>query len=471
MARRRTKNRTHLAVDNDKNTSIPKSICVRLGSLAMKNKSLKQLTHDFRLVLSPHTAIRLKELTKNKLKDFIVMCSPLNVTHLFTFTQSNNNDNDIYMKLGKLHNGPTVTFKVNEYSLIKDINRFKNKSINTQSLVFQESPLLVINGFKSEIPQEKIIISLFQNIYPPINPMQKKIDDIKRVLLVNKLEDGTVEVRHYAIVIKDLIDKTDTKAKNIDKLLRLKNDSRRTIPNLEKKKDISSLVLEDLGYMTSDNESEIEDEQIIKEEDEIKKELEAEAEILAEGEKEQTIEEEIKTEDEENKIEAEIKDEDEEDGALKKQKLNDGSSKRSAKGNKKAIKLQEIGPRLSLSLLKIESDLFKGETLYHSYIKKSNTEVKELQKRHDEKNRLKEQRKKEQEANLLKKKEAKEEKKRRKDERRQIRKEQNENESSEDKGKSVSEDDSLSEDEYADIPEDIDSDLLSEIDENPSDDE
>ena len=466
MAKRRTKNRTHVPVENDKNTNIPKSICIRLGSLAMKNKSLKQLTHDFRLILSPHTAIRLKELNKNKLKDFIVMCSPLNVTHLFTFTQSDNNENDIYLKLGKLHNGPTITFKVNEYSLIKDVNRFKHKSINTHSLIFQEPPLLVINGFKNDIPQEKIIISLFQNIYPPINPMQKKIEDIKRVLLVNKLEDGTVEVRHYMIVIKDLINKEDIKAKNIEKLLRLKKDDRRTIPNLKKKKDISSLVLEDLGYMTSDNESDIEEEQIIKQEEEIKQELEAESEVLSK---------------ENEKEEVEVKqDEDDEEASFKKQKLNDGSSKKQSNSNKKAIKLQEIGPRLSLSLLKIESDLFKGETLFHSYIKKSSKEIQELQKKHDEKVKLKEQRKKEQEANLLRKKEAKEEKKKRKEERRQLKKEQqqqqqqqeeNDDANSEDKGKSVSEDESSSEEEYADIPEDIDSDLLSEIDENPSDDD
>lgn len=297
MAKRRSKNRTHVPVEHDKDTSIPKSICIRLGALAMKNKSLKQLVHDFRLILSPHTAIKLKELNKNKLKDFIVMCSPLNVTHLFTFTQSTNNDNDIYLKLGKLHNGPTVTFKVNEYSLVKDINKFKNKSISTQGLLFQEPPLLVINGFKNDIPQEKIIISLFQNIYPPINPMQKKIEDIKRVLLINKQEDGSVEIRHYLIVIKDLINKKDIKAKNIDKLLRLKDDKRRTIPSLKKKKDISSLVLEDLGYMTSDNESEIEDEQIIKEEDEIKQEIEAEEELVAKAEEQ--VENEIKEEDEE----------------------------------------------------------------------------------------------------------------------------------------------------------------------------
>ena len=457
MAKRRSKNRTHVPVENDKDTSIPKSICIRLGALAMKNKSLKQLVNDFRLILSPHTAIKLKELNKNKLKDFIVMCSPLNVTHLFTFTQSTNNDNDIYLKLGKLHNGPTVTFKVNEYSLVKDINKFKNKSISTHGLLFQEPPLLVMNGFKNDIPQEKIIISLFQNIYPPINPMNKKIEDIKRVLLINKQEDGTVEIRQYMIVIKDLINKKDIKAKNIDKLLRLKDDKRRTIPSLKKKKDISSLVLEDLGYMTSDNESEIEDEQIIKEEDEIKQEIEAEEELLAKAEE---------------KVEDEIKEEDEEEQqAIKKQKLNDGEKSSS---NKKAIKLHEIGPRLSLSLLKIESDLFKGETLYHSYIKKTSKEIQELQKKHDEKVRLKEQRKKEQEANLQKKKEAKEEKKKRKEERRLQRKEQqsNQEEGSEDKGKSVSEDDvSSSEDEYADVPEDIDSDLLSEIDENPSDEE
>lgn len=67
--------------------------------------------------------------------------------------------------------------------------------------------------------------------------------------------------------------------------------------------------------------------------------------------------------------------------------------------NKSSLRLQEIGPRLTMRLMKIEEDLLTGEVLYHDYIEKSATEVEELRKKRAMKKRLKEQRKLQQEKN------------------------------------------------------------------------
>ena len=70
------------------------------------------------------------------------------------------------------------------------------------------------------------------------------------------------------------------------------------------------------------------------------------------------------------------------------------------KANQNAIRLTEIGPRMTLELVKIEEGLCDGEVLYHTYISKTSEEINELRQRTAEKKRLKEQRKREQEANV-----------------------------------------------------------------------
>ena len=44
------------------------------------------------------------------------------------------------------------------------------------------------------------------------------------------------------------------------------------------------------------------------------------------------------------------------------------------------IRLYEIGPRLTLSLVKIQDALFDGEVLYHMYIQKSTKEISFMRK-------------------------------------------------------------------------------------------
>lgn len=44
-------------------------------------------------------------------------------------------------------------------------------------------------------------------------------------------------------------------------------------------------------------------------------------------------------------------------------------------GSRSSIRLQELGPRLTLELMKVERGLCEGEVLYHSYVTKTTEEV------------------------------------------------------------------------------------------------
>ncbi|CAF1658301.1 unnamed protein product, partial [Didymodactylos carnosus] len=75
-------------------------------------------------------------------------------------------------------------------------------------------------------------------------------------------------------------------------------------------------------------------------------------------------------------------------------------SRGNLKSNQSAIRLTEIGPRMTLELLKIEEGLCDGEVLYHTYVKKTPEEIQDLRKKNADKKRVKANRKREQELNV-----------------------------------------------------------------------
>jgi ribosome biogenesis protein SSF1/2 len=140
MARRR-KNRTHLkgpatqSASNAANDGTPKSFIIKHGQVG---SSLTQLVRDMRKVMEPNTASRLKvsphidlpsvssavadreskERNRNKLKDYLTMAPALQVTHLLAFTLTPIAPS---LRIIRLTAGPTISFRVERYSLVKDV--------------------------------------------------------------------------------------------------------------------------------------------------------------------------------------------------------------------------------------------------------------------------------------------------------------------------------------------------------------
>ncbi|XP_053972204.1 protein Peter pan [Hylaeus volcanicus] len=79
------------------------------------------------------------------------------------------------------------------------------------------------------------------------------------------------------------------------------------------------------------------------------------------------------------------------------------SSRGNHASNQSAIRLSELGPRLTLELIKVEDGLLDGEVLFHEYIHKTEEEQLLIKKKREEKKKLKEKRKKIQEQNKQKK--------------------------------------------------------------------
>ena len=74
-----------------------------------------------RELMYPFTALKLKESKKNTIKEFVSVAGQFGVSHMILFSQTEKAN---YMRLIKNPKGPTITFKVEEYSLAQDVIKY-----------------------------------------------------------------------------------------------------------------------------------------------------------------------------------------------------------------------------------------------------------------------------------------------------------------------------------------------------------
>lgn len=80
-------------------------------------KSVESLIADVRKIMEPNTATRLKERPGARLRDYLTIAPTLSVTHLMAFTLTD--AANVHFRLARLPQGPTLTFRVNRYSLMR----------------------------------------------------------------------------------------------------------------------------------------------------------------------------------------------------------------------------------------------------------------------------------------------------------------------------------------------------------------
>jgi len=153
MAKARTKKRTHVGATNPRHraplegraaATDPKSLVIRIGAGEV-GSSVSQLAKDVRQVMEPGTASRLRERRANSLRDYITMTGPLGVTHLMLFSRSEAGNTNL--RIATTPRGPTLHFRVERYSLCKDVRRAQRhprgggKEYDTPPLVCAKPPL------------------------------------------------------------------------------------------------------------------------------------------------------------------------------------------------------------------------------------------------------------------------------------------------------------------------------------------
>lgn len=415
MARRRSKRRTHVGAKNPVTPAAitghatikdPKSMVIRIGAGEV-GSSVSQLAADVRRVMEPGTASRLKERRANRLRDYATMCGPLGVTHLLLFSRSPSGNTNL--RLATAPRGPTFHFRVEKYSLAKDVRRAQRHP-KGGGKEYITPPLLVMNNFitpgadaKSAVPKhlESLTTTAFQSLFPPINPQTTPLKSIRRVLLLNREpgedgEDGSfvVNFRHYAITTKTVgISKPLKRLNAAEKLLHgHKTGKKGSLPNLSKLQDIADYMIGGEGgdgYMTDGGTSASE------------YETDAEVEVL------ETSTRKVLTSKARSAAAAAAAEAAAEEGGDKEGKA---PAERPADNiERRAVKMIELGPRMRLRMTKVEEGLCEGKVMWHEYKHKTPEEIRELEKKWEQRRREKDARKREQKANVEKKKAAKQE--------------------------------------------------------------
>ena len=121
---RRKKTRTHVEDDKAKEEyeEAPKNFIIKRGKIGL---FLRELIVNLRELMYPYTAQNLKESKKNSLKDFLGVAGQLGITHMMIMSQTEKGN---YLRFLKNPKGPTITMKIEEYALSKDVVAFQQET-------------------------------------------------------------------------------------------------------------------------------------------------------------------------------------------------------------------------------------------------------------------------------------------------------------------------------------------------------
>ena len=263
--------------------------------------------------------------------------------------------------------------------------------------------------------QLSLMQTMFQNLFPPIKVHSMPLSSARRVVLLSyNPATRTIDFRHYLISVRPvgvsrsvrkIIDGTSGGSRRAASAM-LRGASRegsvysaapsdasgattasfaalraKGLPNLSSAQDISDYILRhgEMGFLSSASEGE--SDASGGEEDPVTGENSKQVELAAPyvGR------------------------------ANKRLGRAAASASASTTGEKRAVRLTELGPRLELGLVKIEDGIGdgKGEVLFHEFIHKTPKEAAAIARRSKEKEKLAKSRRAEQEANVKRKQEEK----------------------------------------------------------------
>lgn len=307
------------------------------------SKDMKIFEQNLREMFYPFTAMKLKETKKLKVKNILYATKNFGADNLI-FLSSKKSGN--YMRLMRLPKGPSYSFKIKTYCLNQDLQRLipRNKRINSQQL---KIPMVICKGFQnfSESSDPKTIsnenLKMIEKYFKGLFPSTKYFKQ-KNTKTFDRVVLFHFNKKANIFEIRNYyIKQTFTSINpNIKKML---NSNK--IPDFSNFTDVGELFAEKKVILSDSDIDHLPDSKV-----------EIEDRIL---------------------------------GKEEKYKVN--------------VRLYEIGPRVTMSLFKIEEGFMKGEILYHSLIVKSEVEKEGLRVRVREKEEKREENRRVQDENVLRK--------------------------------------------------------------------
>lgn len=151
-AGRRVKKRTQKDTDTADNTSDlpPRAFVFTKGKVPAQ---LKQLVQDLKRVMSPNTASSLRAQKRNKLRDFVDVAGTLHVSFFLIVSAT---PTSAYLRVVRTPRGPTLTFRIDSYSLASDIAASTKKPYSPGEAIWKSAPTLILSNFDRTVQQEAL---------------------------------------------------------------------------------------------------------------------------------------------------------------------------------------------------------------------------------------------------------------------------------------------------------------------------
>lgn len=225
----------------------PHSFVIKRGQIG---GGLSLLLQDLRNVFEPFTATNLNVMKRNSVRDFVSVASIFHVQNMLIITRT---EKSAYLRFCKLPRGPTLTYKIINYTLKKDVVGSQKKPISNPDL-YLRAPLVIMKSFNEKVKgdeehqfdQNELQTVMWQGLFPSIDVRHLKLLKMKRcVLLRLNSENGNIEFRHYAIRVRPV-----GVSKQIRRLV-----TRKVVPDLGKFESIEDMF-EDGGMSSGASDGE-----------------------------------------------------------------------------------------------------------------------------------------------------------------------------------------------------------------------
>eukprot|EP00850_Spirogloea_muscicola_P014756 SM000108S14200 [mRNA] locus=s108:158423:161406:- [translate_table: standard] len=305
-------------------------------------------------------SVLVQESTRNSLKDFVHVSGLLGVTHFVILSATQEAP---YLRVARTPRGPTLTFKVLRYSLAADIASSQARP-RAPPAIFKNPPLVILSSSveaKSWISQSKAhFASAAIKVVMHGFGSGKEHLKLVTVMFQNMFPAINVQKVKLAACQRVLLLSYNAESRAVE--FRHYSISAQPVGvSKPVRKLVQSRALPDLGMLTDVGD------------------FFARSGYGSESE----------AEDEAAKV-----------------KLPQNFGRTNRASSQSAVKLHEVGPRMTLQLLKVEEGLCNGAVMFHEFVQKTEEERAVLKSKIEARDALKKQRKAEQNANVLRKRKA-----------------------------------------------------------------
>ena len=164
QGKHRKKKRTHIVEERDQR--LKPTLYSAIYHRGTADPSMNEFLRDWRRTFHPYTFSKLKQNSRMTAKDVAAVSELLSLKHLHLFTSSMQG---AMLRLGRLPHGPTLTFRVESYSTACDALRIQKKVYTSGQIHYDHPPVIICNGF-SKTANNRSELRLLSQFFCSLSP-------------------------------------------------------------------------------------------------------------------------------------------------------------------------------------------------------------------------------------------------------------------------------------------------------------